>query len=163
MPTWKVIRSFILPFIVLVLVPAAIHRWLDHLIFAGVFSVLLGVLFMITGLVFLTWTNLLFVALGKGTLAPWDATENLVIAGPYRYVRNPMIMGVVSTLIGEALIFGSLYLFGWALLFAAINHVWFVFWEEPDLEQKFGRPYVEYKAMIPRWVPTQKPYTPPSR
>lgn len=158
MPAWKIILSFLLPLTALVIVPWAVHTWLEHLIFSGIFSTLLGALFMLTGFIFLAWTNVLFIVLGQGTLAPWDATKQLVITGPYRHVRNPMIMGVVAILLGEAMVFGSLYLFAWALLFAAINHLWFVLWEEPELEQKFGRAYVEYKANVPRWVPKSQPF-----
>ena len=59
------------------------------------------------GLCMIAWTVALFAGVGRGTLAPWDPPERLVVRGPYRYVRNPMITGVVSVLLGEAALFGS--------------------------------------------------------
>lgn len=113
----------------------------------------MGMLLILVGLSFLAWTSALFAAYGNGTLAPWNPTEKLVVMGPYRFVRNPMIIGVVTTLLGETLLFTSYYLLGWTLLFVIINHVWFIFWEEPNLEKQFGTPYLKYKNAVPRWIP----------
>ena len=60
------------------------------------------------------WTVRLFARIGRGTLAPWDPTERLVVEGPYAHVRNPMITGVLAVLLGEALIFGSTAIAIWA-------------------------------------------------
>lgn len=157
MSSWRIIRSFVLPLIVLVLVPWAIHVWLGPLIFAKPFAVFSGVVLMLTGLSFLGWTNVLFVVYGEGTLAPWDAPSKFVVLGPYRYVRNPMIIAVVTTIWGESMVFGSFYIFGWSLVFLFINHLWFTYVEEPMLEKKFGDVYERYKAEVPRWFPLDHP------
>lgn len=95
----------------------------------------------------------LFARVGRGTLAPWDPTQRLVVEGPYRYVRNPMISGVVAMLLGEALGAGSLFLLAWALGFWCVNHVYFLVSEEPGLLRRFGADYERYRAHVPRWLP----------
>ena len=91
--------------------------------------------------------------MGKGTLAPWDPTKELVAAGPYRYVRNPMISAVASMLLGEALFHLSLVFAIWLCVFVTINHVYFLLLEEPGLEKRFGDSYRAYKQNVPRWIP----------
>jgi len=158
MSTYKIARSFILPLTVLVLVPYSIHTWLTPLTFSNGGSIALGFVFILMGTSFLAWTTALFAAYGNGTLAPWDPTEKLVLLGPYRYVRNPMIIAVIMTIIGESLLFASLHLFAWAAIFWLIYHLWCVLWEEPQLELKYGRPYLYYREHVPRWVPLFKPF-----
>lgn len=113
----------------------------------------LGGLLAIVGLALLTWCISLFVRVGKGTLAPWDPTSSLVAVGPYRYTRNPMITGVCTILIGEAVLFGSWHLALWALTVIGLNHVHFLLVEEPGLERRFGESYLAYKRAVPRWIP----------
>jgi protein-S-isoprenylcysteine O-methyltransferase Ste14 len=113
----------------------------------------LGVLLMLAGVSLVVWCIALFARVGKGTLAPWDPTSQLVAVGPYRYTRNPMITGVLTTLVGEALFTGSRFIGLWALLFLAINHTYFLLLEEPGLSDRFGESYAEYKRTVPRWLP----------
>src|SRR5687767_2799294 len=113
----------------------------------------LGVALIIAGAVLVLWCIALFARVGKGTLAPWHPTQRLVAVGPYRYVRNPMITGVATILAGEALLIGSRILAVWMVLFLAINYAYFVLFEEPGLERRFGAPYREYKARVPRGLP----------
>lgn len=114
---------------------------------------LLGAIVLLGGLFLFVWCVSLFARVGRGTLAPWDPTQNLVAAGPYQYVRNPMITGVAAILAGQALITGSRALALWLLTFVAINFAYFVFVEEPGLARRFGASYLEYKARVPRWIP----------
>jgi protein-S-isoprenylcysteine O-methyltransferase Ste14 len=96
---------------------------------------------------------LLFARVGRGTLAPWDPTRRLVIVGPYRHVRNPMITGVGSMLAGEMLYSHSPRIAAWLLLFVAINHAYFLLLEEPGLAVRFGEEYERYRLNVPRWLP----------
>ena len=107
----------------------------------------------VAGLALMWRTILLLARIGAGTLAPWDPTTRLVVAGPYRFVRNPMICGVALLLLGEAAIFGSVPLLLWSALFLVVNAVWFPLVEEPALERRFGDAYREYARNVPRWVP----------
>ena len=98
-----------------------------------------------------------FATEGEGTLAPWDPPRRLVVRGPYRYVRNPMISGVILILFGEALLILSRAHFMWALTFFAINAVYIPLFEEPQLAGRFGEDYEEYRRNVPRLVPRLRP------
>jgi protein-S-isoprenylcysteine O-methyltransferase Ste14 len=149
----------VLPVVMTVVVPnwiltrfALDTRWAG----TSAFSLLmraLGAAALIGGVALFTWCVVLFARVGRGTLAPWDPTQQLVAVGPYRYVRNPMISGVAAVLAGEALLTGSWILALWLALFVAINYAYFLLAEEPGLERRFGEPYREYKARVPRWIP----------
>jgi protein-S-isoprenylcysteine O-methyltransferase Ste14 len=113
----------------------------------------LGAVSLLGGLFLFAWCVALFARVGRGTLAPWDPTQRLVAVGPYRYLRNPMITGVAAVLAGQTVLTGSWILSAWMLIFVAVNFLYFVTVEEPGLERRFGDPYREYKARVPRWVP----------
>jgi len=117
-----------------------------------------GAVLVAAGFALWMWTVRLFARIGRGTLAPWDPTERLVVAGPYAHVRNPMITGVLAVLLGEALAFGSTAIAIWAAIFAVVNHVFFVAFEEPYVERRFGDEYCRYKENVPRWIPRRTPY-----
>ena len=101
--------------------------------------------------------------MGEGTLAPWMPTKKLVISGLYRYVRNPMILGVLLVLWGESILFCSYRIAIWLVVFFIINHLYFSLFEEPGLIKRFGREYVEYKKNVRRWIPRLKPWYPQNK
>jgi protein-S-isoprenylcysteine O-methyltransferase Ste14 len=94
-----------------------------------------------------------FASFGRGTPAPIDAPKRLVVRGLYRYVRNPMYVGVVAILFGEAAFFGSRALVVLALGFLTLAHLFVVLYEEPALRRRFGEPYEEYRRSVGRWWP----------
>jgi protein-S-isoprenylcysteine O-methyltransferase Ste14 len=99
-----------------------------------------------------------FARRGRGTLAPVDPPTELVVHGPYRYVRNPMYLSVTVIVLGEALLTGSrALLLYWAVWFAAAN-LFVIGYEEPTLHRRFGPAYERYRAKVRRWLPR-----PPSR
>ena len=117
MKTWKHLRAILLlPFTVTVVVPGLIVylSGLDSLRIweAAPFTRFLlpvnGAVFILLGLVLLIATIYMFASTGKGTLAPWNPPQRLVVRGVYRHVRNPMISGVGFILLGEALATASL-------------------------------------------------------
>jgi protein-S-isoprenylcysteine O-methyltransferase Ste14 len=112
-----------------------------------------GLLPLAVGLTLVARTVALFARVGRGTLAPWDPTSRLVVRGPYRYVRNPMISGVLFVLVGEALLFGSPAIAVEAACVFLVNAVYFPLVEEPGLAQRFGDEYERYRANVPRWIP----------
>jgi len=157
------ISILMLPLVVVVVVP----YWLLHVNATDVnpstatwLFRLVGGIAAIIGLVLFIWCVGLFAKVGRGTLAPWDPTRNLVAIGPYRFVRNPMISGVALLLVGQALLWVSWPLGIWAGIFILVNHVYFVLLEEPGLERRFGESYRVYKANVPRWVPRVKARSP---
>jgi protein-S-isoprenylcysteine O-methyltransferase Ste14 len=164
-----IIRHFVaillLPFVVTVLVPRALMngyarsdtRWIDGT-FTATFGHLAGMGILLLGLTLFVWCVTLFASVGRGTLAPWDPTKHLVVVGPYRFVRNPMISSVLIILIGESLFLGSRVLALWAVTFFILNAVYFRVFEEPGLERRFGESYLRYKAAVPRWIPRSTPW-----
>ncbi|HSE81994.1 MAG TPA: isoprenylcysteine carboxylmethyltransferase family protein [Gaiellaceae bacterium] len=117
-----------------------------------------GAVLTALGLALLAWTLALFAKVGRGTLAPWDPTRRLVVAGPYRHVRNPMISGVLAVLLGESAVFASLPLLLWFAAVLAVNAVYFPLVEEPGLRRRFGAKYERYRASVPRWIPRFRPW-----
>ena len=101
---------------------------------------------------------MLFMNVGRGTLAPWAPPKKLVVIGRYCYVRNPMISGVLIALLGESVVFGSIAIFSWFILFFVINHVYFIHSEEPGLVKRFGSEYLSYRNNVPRWIPRLSPW-----
>ena len=95
----------------------------------------------------------------KGFIAPWNPPAELIIAGPYRYVRNPMISGVGFMLLGEVMLFINDGLAVWFLLFATVNAVYIPLVEEPQLLKRFGTAYALYRAEVPRWIPRLHPWS----
>jgi protein-S-isoprenylcysteine O-methyltransferase Ste14 len=158
-----ILAVLILPTSVIVLIPLWIGRryavnpswpatWLEWIIvFAGSFILAVGLALFGASLH-------LFATEGRGTLAPWDPPRRLVVRGPYRYVRNPMISGVMFILFGLALCLRSLPHGIWALVFCAINLVYIPLLEEPLLELRFGEDYRAYRKGVPRFVPRAYPW-----
>jgi protein-S-isoprenylcysteine O-methyltransferase Ste14 len=155
-----------LPFTVTVVVPWLVARRYDVHFRApatalGIVVMLAGVACLIVGLLLFTASLRQFAARGKGTLAPWDPPKHLVVEGPYRYVRNPMISGVLFVLMSEALILRSWPHGGWALVFLAINATYIPLVEEPQLAARFGASYVEYRRHVRGLLPRLRPWQPP--
>jgi protein-S-isoprenylcysteine O-methyltransferase Ste14 len=120
--------------------------------------VLAGALAIAAGLRLAVETIALFAARGEGTLAPWDPTRRLVVRGPYRRVRNPMITGVGLIQLGEAILLGSPSIATWFGLFALANALYMPLIEEPGLLRRFGDEYRVYRRAVPRWIPRRRPW-----
>jgi protein-S-isoprenylcysteine O-methyltransferase Ste14 len=125
------------------------------LLLSGAALLMIGFALFIAS-VFYFWSR------GRGTLAPWDPPRHFVVEGPYRYVRNPMISGVIFVLLGEAGTLRSRPHAEWAGLFVLINVVYIPLLEEPMLVTRFGFPYVRYKHAVRRFIPRFRPWSPDS-
>ena len=156
----------LLPFVVVVVVPCWLlgtavpgyTQWASAL--PAVWALRsVGLALLVVGLLLFGSCVSLFARVGRGTLAPWDPTRKLVAVGPYRFVRNPMISGVLMLLAAEALLLGSWVIGLWACAFVLINHIYFVLSEEPGLERRFGESYRVYKRNVPRWIPRVRPWS----
>jgi protein-S-isoprenylcysteine O-methyltransferase Ste14 len=119
---------------------------------------LLGVIPGIIGVLIMFWSVVSLVIAGKGTPAPFDPPKALVIKGPYQFVRNPMYIGDLFVLLGEALFFESFVMLGYSLLMLSIWHLFVIGYEEPVLKRKFGESYERYCNSVPRWIPALRPY-----
>jgi len=155
----------ILPFTVAVLVPVWIARRYAIAPAAGssfgeVALQLLGLALLGVGLLLFLASLRRFASEGEGTLAPWDPPRALVVRGPYRRVRNPMISGVVFFLFGESLLLLSLPHGLWAAAFLVLNLIYIPLVEEPQLERRFGEAYREYCRHVRRFLPRLRPWEP---
>ena len=154
-----------LPFVVTVVVPVWVARRNDISVRLGTTGLQIvaqsaGILLMAFGVLLFASSLRRFATEGEGTLAPWDPPRRLVLRGPYRYVRNPMISGVLFILFGEALLLLSRPHFVWALIFLAMNILFIPLIEEPDLRRRFGDSYVDYCRHVPRLFPRLQPWEP---
>lgn len=94
-----------------------------------------------------------FARMGRGTLVPFDAPRQLVVRGLYRYVRNPMYVGVLGMLLGEVALFQSVALLTYTAIWFLIVNSFVLFYEEPALRAQFGESYVQYRRSVGRWIP----------
>src|SRR6266566_3208690 len=93
------------------------------------------------GLGLVLWCLVMFAFVGKGTAAPFDPPRRLVVAGPYRFVRNPIYIGAVVTMLGAAMVLWSGWLVLYAFLVLILTHLLVI-------------PYEDYLRTVHRWIPT---------
>jgi protein-S-isoprenylcysteine O-methyltransferase Ste14 len=164
--TWILRHAFaiaVLPFSVTVLIPIWIARqnhtqfFIAQTPFEFAMRFASVPVFWVGFALFLT-SVVQFIRHGKGTLAPWDPPQKLVVQGPYRFVRNPMISGVILILVGESLFLMSWPHFYWALIFFSLNSFWIPLFEEPFLRAQFGDDYRNYCRNVPRLLPRLRPW-----
>lgn len=148
----------LLPVSITIIVPLLIYDGARLNILDNYTTAYSGLVFLLLGLALFSYTVFLFNSVGKGTLAPWTPTQRLVVAGPYKYCRNPMISGILLILIGQTLMFASFNMMLWTALFFLADSLYFVAKEEPDLQKRFGADYTQYMANVPRWIPRVNPY-----
>lgn len=112
-----------------------------------------GAMPLLVGLVIILRCFADFIRRGRGTPAVYDPPRELVVAGLYRYIRNPQYVGVILIIVGEALLTGMVVLFGYACLMAIGYHLFVSYYEEPTLGRRFGESYRRYRETVPRWLP----------
>ena len=139
------------PGIAAVYLPAAITRW--RIPPAPVSVRALGWTLSALALLPLVESISRFVWAGRGTLAPFAPTEKLVISGFYRRVRNPMYLGVLTGIAGQAILFQSRALVAYGAVLALGFHLFVTRYEEPALRKKYGAEYDAFCQRVPRWIP----------
>jgi protein-S-isoprenylcysteine O-methyltransferase Ste14 len=116
----------------------------------------LGLVFMAVGAGILFWCIWDFATKGRGTLAPVDPPKHLVVQGLYRYLRNPMYLGVLLVLLGEVAFFRSTALLQYTLAWFIVVNFVVVLYEEPSLQRRFGDSYERYRRAVNRWLPSRR-------
>lgn len=111
-----------------------------------------GVVLFAAGVIMVLACIVQFALQGAGTLSPADPTKKLVIAGLYRYSRNPMYIGVMMMLVGEAMAWGNVYLWLYAALIFLCFYLFVRYREEPRLRRDFGEEYDDYRRRVRRWL-----------
>ena len=112
----------------------------------------LGVPLIILGV----YLNIIWVAgtfkKEKTTTRPHEIPSKLVAYGPFKYTRNPTYLGMALTLLGVAILLGSLVTFIFLIIFVILTDVFTIPIEERNLERVFGKKYVDYKRKVRRWI-----------
>jgi protein-S-isoprenylcysteine O-methyltransferase Ste14 len=144
------------PGVVAGLVPWLLTGWHEH--YSWLPLRVLGALLLVVGIAVLVQAFARFVVEGLGTPAPVAPTERLVVGGLYRYVRNPMYLGVAATIVGQALLLGQPGLLLYGLAFVAVVGAFVRWYEEPTLRRRFGEQYEEYRRAVPGWWPRRTPW-----
>lgn len=162
----RVILSLLaLPFVVIVVVPGVILFFENEFSWIGwtrrpqnTLLTSISIALCLLGITLLIWTNRIFIGEGRGTLAPWDPPREFIIVGPYRHVRNPMIIGVGLMLAAEVIVFRSSGITFWTVVFILANMIYIPLKEEKDLIKRFGDDYREYRQNVPAWIPRLTPW-----
>lgn len=118
----------------------------------GILAYLAFPLWLVGGAILL-WCFWDFTFKGRGTPAPIDPPKELVATGFYRYVRNPMYVGILLILMGHFLWFQARGLIVYTVIVFLSFHLFVTLYEEPTLKRKFGASYEEYLGRVPRWIP----------
>jgi len=147
------------PALVLVLVP----WWITHFRIPQEQShalIALSSALILLGLIPLVESIGRFVTVGHGTLMPAVPTERLVVSGLYRYTRNPMYLGVIMALAGEAWLFRNRHMLVYIGIVWPVMHAFVYLYEEPRLSRTFGDEYRRFRNHVPRWIPRSTPWNP---
>jgi protein-S-isoprenylcysteine O-methyltransferase Ste14 len=142
-----------------ILVPGVVTLYVPYLLLGRVYSpghgplAWLGVLCVVGGACIYFWCAWEFAVRGLGTPAPIAPTKFLVVSGLHRYVRNPMYIGVLLVILGQAAVFHAPRLVLYGVLCILLAHLFVLFYEEPTLHRQFGHSYEQYRARVPRWIP----------
>ncbi len=141
-----------------VLVPGTVAGYLplfiarDSVSSTGLQLALASAVLGLGGAIYL-WCLYDFASFGRGTPAPIDAPVRLVIRGLYRYSRNPMYVGVLTTILGWSIYFGEAWLLGYLAAVWSLFQAFVVLYEEPHLRTLFGEEYRSYCDRVGRWIP----------
>jgi len=116
----------------------------------------LAIPFWAAGAASMIWCAWAFTVRGRGTPWPTEPPKELVVSGLYRYVRNPIYVGVVLFLLGYVFWYPTRAILPMPALVAVSAHLFVIFYEEPRLRKTFGAKYEEYCQAVPRWIPKLK-------
>ena len=152
----------IAPGIVAGYVPWRICRWHVGAPLLGISTLrILGVLLVAAGLPVLLDSFARFAFQGLGTPAPIFPTRHLVVSGLFQYVRNPMYVAVLSLILGQGLLCGSIRVLEYGIAVWVGFFLFVVIYEEPTLRNNYGNEYEEFCANVPRWIPRLRPWRRP--
>lgn len=160
-------RPFLGSLAFFILAPGTVAGWIPYWIsgwqlqpaFFGLPTVrVAGATLAALGLVTLVDCFRRFALEGRGTPAPIAPTETLIVSGLYRHVRNPMYVGVLATVSGQALLFGNVGLLAYGAAVWILFQAFVLLYEEPTLARRYGASYDSYRANVHRWWPRVVPW-----
>lgn len=125
---------------------------------SGPVAVAAGLALGVAGALLVGWTLVRFVAEGVGTPSPLAPPRELVVGGPYRYVRNPMYVGTAAIIAGQGLLLAQPILLAGAAAYVTAFAIYVRRAEEPLLARRFGASWERYRAAVPAWLPCLRPW-----
>jgi protein-S-isoprenylcysteine O-methyltransferase Ste14 len=143
----------LLPYVIIVVGPNLDQRLGLEGFSAGAVNWILGGLMMVVGFFFAMWSIYAQVTRGRGTPLPVMPTQELLTGGPFRYCRNPMTLGTILAYLGLAIVVGTVAGTTLVLLLAGLLLFYLKIFEEEELAERFGDPYLQYKRDVPFIVP----------
>jgi protein-S-isoprenylcysteine O-methyltransferase Ste14 len=160
---WAILGSAIFfvvaPLTVAGLIPLSISGWQLRPPLLGLAEMrTIGAVLVVAGLVPLLESFGRFAWVGLGTPAPIAPTQHLVVSGFYRYVRNPMYVGVVTIILGQTLVLGDVSLLIYGAVVWLAFHLFVLMYEEPTLRATYGEEYKAFRDNVPRWIPRLSPW-----
>jgi protein-S-isoprenylcysteine O-methyltransferase Ste14 len=147
-----ILFMLLVPGVLLVLLPCALIG-ADVALFSFGISHWFAIPCWMIGAAAMIWCAWAFTVRGRGTPSPTDPPKELVVSGLYRYVRNPIYVGVVLFLLGYVLWYPTLSILLMLPIVVVSSHLFVIFYEEPHLRKTFGAAYEEYCKSVPRWIP----------
>ncbi len=162
----KKVRNILTPFVGLIFFAIIVlFIWLGIItdrilnlprIIPAPFGMIFSIFFIIVGLVLMLWSVICFLKV-KGTPVPINPPPVLVTYGFYKYVRNPMLTGVFTVMLGIGFFNNSCsFIFFYLPVYIFLNYIELKLIEEPELEKRLGKAYVEYKKITPMFFPFLK-------
>lgn len=149
----SLVFTFVLPGTVAGYLPYAILRGSGATLAESTALVVVGAMVLAVGLAIYGWCVTDFALAGHGTPAPIDPPTELVVRGLYHFARNPMYVGVLAVIAGQAALFASFPLALYAIVVFTGFHLFVIGYEEPALRRGFDGAYERYCATVPRWLP----------
>ena len=147
------IFAILIPSLLLVALPGLDAALGLPLLYFGVANLLIGTLFILVGFIYAAWSILSQVILANGTPVPVMPTQKLLVVGPFKHCRNPMVFGTVTAYLGCSVLAGSLLSAATVILFAVLLVLYIKRIEEHELEARFGQDYLDYKLRTPFIIP----------
>lgn len=149
----NLIFTILQPGLVAGLIPYLLFKWEGKAFWPEVWTIsnTVGAVLAVSGFFILMICIRRFATEGQGTLSPLDPTKKLVISGLYKYSRNPMYVGVILLLLGEAVFGRSMVLLFYTGIVFTVFNLFIFLHEERRLKRDFGREYEDYCRKVRRW------------
>lgn len=147
------IFAILIPSLLLVTLPGLGTKLGIPLLQFGITNFLIGALFILVGFIYAAWSILSQVVLASGTPVPVMPTQKLLVVGPFKQCRNPMVFGTLMAYLGCSILTGSLLSAAAVILFAVLLVIYIKRIEEKELEERFGQEYLDYKRRTPFIIP----------
>jgi protein-S-isoprenylcysteine O-methyltransferase Ste14 len=156
---WSALFLALAPGTVAVLIPWLISGWVFQPAPSGfMLARIFGAMLIVIGAIILLESFARFALHGFGTPSPTFPTRRLIVGGFYRFVRNPMYVALMSTVLGQGLLFWNMGVLAYAGAVWVACHIFVMTYEEPKLRETFGWEYESYCFNVPRWLPRPGPW-----